>query len=62
MKTRILGRNGLQTSALGLGCMSMTSDVYGPAPDRGQMAQLVRKAAHLAGSPCSTPPRPTAPS
>ena len=47
MKTRILGRNGLQTSALGLGCMSMTSDIYGPAPDRGQMAQLVRKAADL---------------
>ena len=47
MKTRILGRNGLQTSALGLGCMSMTSDIYGPAPDRGQMIQLVRKAADL---------------
>jgi aryl-alcohol dehydrogenase-like predicted oxidoreductase len=45
MKTRMLGQRGLEVSALGLGCMSMTSDIYGPTPDRGQMIDLVRKAA-----------------
>lgn len=44
MKTRILGTNGPEVSALGLGCMSMTSDIYGPAPDRADMIQLIRKA------------------
>ena len=47
MKTRQLGQSGLMTSALGLGCMSMTSDIYGPAPDRAAMIQLIRKAADL---------------
>jgi aryl-alcohol dehydrogenase-like predicted oxidoreductase len=47
MKTRMLGQSGLEVSALGLGCMSMTSDIYGPSPDRGQMIDLVRKAAEL---------------
>ena len=45
MKTRLLGQTGLAVSALGLGCMSMTSNVYGPAPDRAEMIALVRKAA-----------------
>ncbi|WP_068086915.1 aldo/keto reductase [Novosphingobium rosa] len=40
MKTRILG-NGLEVSALGLGCMSMTS-VYGPAADKDAMIAMIR--------------------
>ncbi|MFD1798170.1 aldo/keto reductase [Paracoccus aurantiacus] len=47
MKTRQLGQNGPKVSALGLGCMSMTSDIYGPAPDRGDMIDLIRKANEL---------------
>lgn len=46
MKTRTLGQ-GLEVSALGLGCMSMTSDIYGPAPDRVEMIRLIRAAADL---------------
>lgn len=42
MKTRKLGRN-LEVSALGLGCMSMTS-VYGPAADKQSMITLIRNA------------------
>lgn len=46
MKMRTLGE-GLEVSALGLGCMSMTSDIYGPAPDRAAMIRLIREAADL---------------
>ncbi len=42
MKTRTLG-NGLDVSALGLGCMSMTS-VYGPAANGKDMIELIRTA------------------
>jgi aryl-alcohol dehydrogenase-like predicted oxidoreductase len=42
MKTRTLG-NGLEVSALGLGCMSMTS-AYGPAADKQNMIRLIRNA------------------
>ncbi|WP_188578479.1 aldo/keto reductase [Azorhizobium oxalatiphilum] len=42
MKTRILGE-GLEVSALGLGCMGMTA-VYGPAGDKNEMIKLVRDA------------------
>src|ERR1700758_3089852 len=41
MHTRKLGNNGLEVSALGLGCMSMSSG-YGPAADKGEMIQLIR--------------------
>jgi len=41
MKTRILGKSGLQVSALGLGCMGMSS-AYGPAADKQQMIALIR--------------------
>ncbi len=41
MKKRALGKSGLEVSALGLGCMSMTS-AYGPAADKGEMIQLIR--------------------
>jgi len=47
MKYRTLG-NGLQVSALGLGCMTMTGTVYGGAADKQQMIQLLR-AAHERG-------------
>lgn len=43
METRTLGNSGLNVSALGLGCMSMTSG-YGPPADRGQMIELIRAA------------------
>ncbi|EKT4482690.1 aldo/keto reductase [Pseudomonas putida] len=42
MKTRKLGRD-LEVSALGLGCMSMTS-AYGPAADKQSMITLIRTA------------------
>ena len=43
MKMRTLGTNGLEVSALGLGCMSMSSG-YGPAADKDEMIQLIRTA------------------
>jgi aryl-alcohol dehydrogenase-like predicted oxidoreductase len=42
MQKRTLGKD-LEVSALGLGCMGMTS-VYGPASDKGEMIQLIRTA------------------
>jgi aryl-alcohol dehydrogenase-like predicted oxidoreductase len=46
MQKRKLGRN-LEVSALGLGCMSMSS-AYGPPADKGEMIKLIR-AAHDRG-------------
>ncbi|MFI5095897.1 MAG: aldo/keto reductase [Candidatus Acidiferrales bacterium] len=43
MKKRTLGKSGLEVSALGLGCMSMSSG-YGPAAEKGEMIQLIRAA------------------
>jgi aryl-alcohol dehydrogenase-like predicted oxidoreductase len=43
MKKRTLGRNGLEVSALGLGCMGMSFG-YGPAADRQEMISLIRTA------------------
>jgi aryl-alcohol dehydrogenase-like predicted oxidoreductase len=42
MQKRTLGQN-LEVSAIGLGCMSMTS-AYGPAADKGEMSKLMRVA------------------
>jgi aryl-alcohol dehydrogenase-like predicted oxidoreductase len=43
MQTRILGKNGLEVSAIGLGCMGM-SYAYGTAPDPKQMISLLHAA------------------
>jgi len=45
MQKRALGRD-LEVSALGLGCMSMTS-AYGPAADKAEMIKLIRSAHDL---------------
>jgi aryl-alcohol dehydrogenase-like predicted oxidoreductase len=45
MQKRTLGKD-LEVSALGLGCMSMTS-AYGPAADKGEMIRMLRAAYHL---------------
>jgi aryl-alcohol dehydrogenase-like predicted oxidoreductase len=46
MEKRTLGKNGLEVSALGLGCMGM-SWAYGAAGDRQEMIALLRKAVDL---------------
>jgi len=43
MPTRRLGTQGPQVSAIGLGCMGMSSS-YGPAHDRREMLSLLRAA------------------
>jgi aryl-alcohol dehydrogenase-like predicted oxidoreductase len=45
MQKRILGKD-LEVSALGLGCMSMSS-AYGPPADKGEMIKLIRAAHNL---------------
>jgi len=43
MQKRTLGSSGLEVSAIGLGCMSMTGG-YSDRPDRQQMVALIRSA------------------
>lgn len=43
MQKRKLGNGGLEVSALGLGCMGMSS-AYGPAADKQEMVTLIRAA------------------
>jgi aryl-alcohol dehydrogenase-like predicted oxidoreductase len=46
MIRRFLGKSGLEVSAIGLGCMSMSS-AYGPPADKGEMIKLIRAAHDL---------------
>jgi aryl-alcohol dehydrogenase-like predicted oxidoreductase len=43
MQKRKLGNSNLEVSAIGLGCMGMSSG-YGPPPDKKEMISLIRKA------------------
>jgi aryl-alcohol dehydrogenase-like predicted oxidoreductase len=43
MQTRTLGKNGLEVSALGLGCMGMSFG-FGPPADKKEMIALIRTA------------------
>jgi aryl-alcohol dehydrogenase-like predicted oxidoreductase len=43
MQKRELGKSGLVVSAIGLGCMGMSSG-YGPPKDKGEMISLIRAA------------------
>src|SRR5438067_3810557 len=43
MKKRELGKSGLEVSAIGLGCMGMSSG-YGPPKDKEEMISLLRAA------------------
>ena len=46
MRTRRLGTDGPEVSAIGLGCMGMSSSL-GPPPDRREMISLLRSAVEL---------------
>ncbi|MBS0287266.1 MAG: aldo/keto reductase [Proteobacteria bacterium] len=46
MQKRVLGKSGLEVSALGLGCMGMSFG-YGPAHDKKEMISLIHKAFEL---------------
>src|SRR5579863_8796966 len=46
MQKRVLGTNGLEVSALGLGCMGMSFS-YAPFPEKKDMIALIRKAVEL---------------
>ena len=43
MQKRKLGNNGLEVSAIGLGCMGMTFS-YAPFPEKKDMLTLIAKA------------------
>src|SRR3974377_1474204 len=43
MKTRTLGKQGLEVSAIGLGCMGMSFS-YGPPKDKKEMTTLLHAA------------------
>ena len=60
MQKRLLGKNGLKVSALGLGCMGMSWS-YGPPKDKQEMIALLHAAVER-GITFLTPPRLMAPS
>lgn len=43
MESRVLGKEGLEVSSIGLGCMGLSFG-YGPATERGQGLRLIREA------------------
>jgi aryl-alcohol dehydrogenase-like predicted oxidoreductase len=43
MESRVLGKEGLEVSSIGLGCMGLSFG-YGPATERGQGIRLIREA------------------
>lgn len=46
MKKRVLGKSGLEVSAIGLGCMGM-SYAHGPIPEKKDMIELIHNAVDL---------------
>jgi aryl-alcohol dehydrogenase-like predicted oxidoreductase len=46
MQKRKLGNSNLEVSAIGLGCMGMSSG-FGPPSDRGEMIKVIRKAVEI---------------
>jgi aryl-alcohol dehydrogenase-like predicted oxidoreductase len=44
MQKRKLGKSNLEVSALGLGCMNMSGNYYGPAGNKKEMIDLIRSA------------------
>jgi aryl-alcohol dehydrogenase-like predicted oxidoreductase len=49
MQKRQLGTSGLEVSAIGLGCMTMTGG-YSGDPDRAAMVTLIRSAVERCGA------------
>lgn len=46
MKIRVLGNNGLEVPAVGLGCMEL-SHAYGAPTEKKEAIQFIRKAADM---------------
>jgi len=51
MRTRRLGNNHLEMSAMGLGCWAM-SHAYGPADEKESLATTTKKTAENGGNSC----------
>ena len=47
VKRVALGSQGMEVSALGLGCMAMTTTYYGPPKEESEMIKLIRHAVSL---------------